>query len=216
MTSPDHVHHLVLDPARRHDDWKISTDFLPGYWSAMFSITTPVELVAGLTDALVRPASDEVAPTVVEILTDRGWAHTADGSGTQTLTSPDGIVQAEQRVSPFLGVRGWEFEAARHHGEYGPEQLLWRAYLDKDTPVHLLASVADAVSTATPVLRSRFAIDDSVHLAQGPEFAIGAEVLGAHKQRLAEARRLRPKPRLTTTPAAPALPRTASPARPAR
>ncbi|GAA2624528.1 hypothetical protein GCM10010425_20410 [Streptomyces spororaveus] len=216
MTSPDHVHHLVLDPARLHADWKINTDFLPDYWSATFTITTPVELVAGLADALIRPTPDEAQPTVSEILTGRGWAHTTDDSGTQTLTSPDGIVQAEQRVSSFIGVRGWEFVAARHHGEYGPEQLLWRAYLHEDTPAHLLTHLADALSTATPVLRSRFAIDDSVHLTQGTEFAIGGEVLAAHKQRLAEARRFRPKPRLTTTPAPPALPRTATPVRPAR
>uniref|UniRef100_A0AAU2K073 DUF317 domain-containing protein n=1 Tax=Streptomyces sp. NBC_00049 TaxID=2903617 RepID=A0AAU2K073_9ACTN len=216
MTSPDYVHHLNLNPASHDYAWKITTESLSGYRSSTFSITTPAEIVAGLTDSLTRPAPDEAQPTVSEILIGRGWAHTSDDSGTQTLTSPDGIVQAEKRISPFLGIRGWSFEAARHHGEYGPEQLLWRAYLDADTPAHLLALVTDAVSTTAPVLRGRFAIDDSVHLTQGAEFAIGGEVLAAHKQRLAEARRFRPKPQLATTPALPALPRTATPVRPAR
>lgn len=216
MTSPDHGHHLDLDPARRHYGWKISTEFVPGYWSATFSITTPVEVVAGLTDALIRPAPDEAVPTVVEILTAHGWAHTTDHTGTQTLTSPDGIVQAERSVSPFLGVRGWEFEAARHHGEYGPEGLLWRAYFDKDTPAHLLASVTDAVSTPAPILRSRYAINESTHLAVGPEFAIGTEVLAAHKVRLAQARRCRPRPEPPSVRTAAPAPPGRTPARPSR
>ncbi|MFI5982128.1 DUF317 domain-containing protein [Streptomyces sp. NPDC051555] len=207
MTSPDYAHNLSLNPASHHYAWKISTEFLLGYWSATFSITTPAEIVAGLTDALIRPAPDEAAPTVVEILTARGWAHSTNDAGSQTLVSPDGIVQAELRVSAFLC--GWEFEAARHHGEHGPEGTLWRAYFNEDTPTHLLASVADAVSTPTAVLRSRFEIDEGPHLAVGPEFAIGSEVLAAHKVRLAQARLTRPRP---ASPAA----RAAVPAAPDR
>ncbi|MFJ6783587.1 DUF317 domain-containing protein [Streptomyces yangpuensis] len=209
MTSSDHVHRLDLNLARRYYSWKISTEFGPGYWSATFSSAAPVEVVAGLTDALIRPAPNEAGPTVVEILTARGWSHTTDDTGSQTLASPDGIVQAELRVSTFLGVRGWEFEAARHHGEHGPEGLLWRAYFDEDTPAHLLASVTDAASTPASVLRSRYEINESAHLAVGTEFAIGTEVLAAHKARLAQARGCRPRP------APPAI-RAAAPAPPGR
>ncbi|MFE2140389.1 DUF317 domain-containing protein [Streptomyces sp. NPDC059456] len=216
MTSPDHGRRLDLNPAGQHYGWKISTEFVPGYWSATFSVTTPVEIVAGLTDALTRPAPDEAAPTVVEILTARGWAHTSDDTDSQTLASPDGIVQAVLRVSTLLGVRGWEFEAARHHGEYGPEGTQWRAYFDEDTPAHLLASVADAFSTPTAVLRGRFKIDEGPHLAVGPEFAIGAEVLAAHKVRLAQARRCRPRPAPPSVHAPAPAPPGRTPARPAR
>lgn len=111
---------------------------------------------------------------------------------------------------------GWEIEAAHYFGEHGPEQRIWRAHLDAATPAHLLAAVAEAISNPAPVLRARFKINDSAHLMQGPEFAIGSEVVSAHKQRLAETRRHRPKPHLTTAVTAPALPRTAAPARPAR
>ncbi|MFI1652751.1 DUF317 domain-containing protein [Streptomyces avidinii] len=216
MTSSDHVHRLDLNLARPYYSWKISTEFGHSYWSATFSAATPVEIVAGLADAVIRPAPDEAGPTVVDILTARGWAHITDDTGSQTLASPDGIVQAELRVSTFLGVRGWEFEAARYHGEYGPEGLLWRAYFDEATPAHLLASVTDAISTPTPVLRGRFKIDEGPHLEVGPEFAIGAEVLAAHKVRLARARLCRPRPAPPAVrAAAPAAP-SRTPARPSR
>ncbi|MFJ9551226.1 DUF317 domain-containing protein [Streptomyces erythrochromogenes] len=216
MTSPDHGHHLNLDLARPYYSWKISTEFGPGYWSATFSAATPVEVVAGLADALIRPTPHEAAPTVAEILTARGWAHTTDDTGSQILASPDGIVQAELRVSTFLGVRGWEFEAARHHGGYGPEGLLWRAYFDEGTPAHLLASVTGAVSTPEPVLRSRYAINESTHLAVGPEFTIGTEVLAAHKMRLAQARRCRPRPEPPSARTAAPAPPGRTPSRPSR
>ncbi|MCY0933839.1 DUF317 domain-containing protein [Streptomyces sp. H34-S4] len=219
MTSPDHAFRLDLTPTPSafHRWWRIDNNYGPGFWYATFNGDTPAEIVAGLTDALIRPEPEEPAPTVADVLTGRGWEHTTSETGSQKLTSPDAIVQVELYVSPSLGVMGWEIEAAHHHGDHGPEQRLWRAHLDAATPAHLLAAVAEAISNPTPVLRARFKINDSAHLTQDVEFAIGAEVVGAHKQRLAEARRHRPKPHLTTTAvAAPPIPSTAPPARPAR
>ncbi|WP_405421529.1 DUF317 domain-containing protein [Streptomyces erythrochromogenes] len=216
MTSPDHAFRLDLTPTPSSFTrwWRIDNNLGPGLWYATFNGDTPAEIVAGLTDALIRPEPEEPSPSVAEVLTGRGWEHTTSETGSQRLTSPDGIVHMELYVSPSLGVMGWEIEAAHHHGEHGPEQRMWRAHLDAATPAHLLAAVAEAISNPAPVLRARFKINDSAHLTQSAE--IGAEVVGAHKQRLAEARRHRPKPRLATAVAAPTLPRTASPARPSR
>lgn len=219
MTSPDHAFRLDLTPTPSsfHRWWRIDSNYGPGFWSATFNGDTPAEIVAGLTDALIRPEPEKPAPSVTDVLTGRGWQHTTSETGSQTLTSPDGIVQVQLYVSPALGVMGWEIEAAHHHGEYGPERRMWRAHLDAATPPHLLAAVAEAISNPTPVLRARFKINESAHLTQGAEFAIGTEVVGAHKQRLAEARRHRPKPRVTTTaPLTPPVPSTATPARPTR
>ncbi|MCY0942329.1 DUF317 domain-containing protein [Streptomyces antarcticus] len=218
MTSPDHRFRLDLTPTPSsfHRWWRIATNG-PGYWYAAFNGETPVEIVAGLTDALIRPEPEETAPSVAEILTGRGWQHTTHETGSQRLTSPDGIVQVELYVSSSFGVMGWQVNAAGHHGEHGPQERLWQADFDESTPAHLLAAVAQAISDPTPVLRARFKINSSVHLTQGQEFAIGAEVVAAHKQRLAEARRQRPKPpRTTAATTAPALPHATTTARPTR
>ncbi|MFG2979381.1 DUF317 domain-containing protein [Streptomyces sp. NPDC048331] len=219
MTSPDRAFRLDLTPTPSGYTrwWRIDTNHGPGRWSASFNGDTPVEIVAALTDALIRPEPEEPLPAVVDILTGRGWEHSSSETGSQKFASPDGIVQMELYISPVVGVMGWNVEAARHHGEHGPQGRLWRALLDEATPAHLLAAVAEAICSPAPVLRARFKINRSEHLVQGREFAIGSAVVSAHKQRLAEARHHRPKPSLTAIAVpAPALPAATAPSRAAR
>ncbi|MFJ7589458.1 DUF317 domain-containing protein [Streptomyces sp. NPDC097617] len=218
MTSPDHGHRLSLGPAGIDPYvWRIDNNYSPpAHWQARFGGSTPAEIVAGLTDAMIRPAPQEPAPSVTELLTSRGWQYTSAETGSETLASPDGIVEMTRYVSPLLGFMGWELDAGHQRGAYGPQQLLWRAHFDDATPAHLLAAVAAAVCDPAPVLRARFDIDSSDLLTQSAEFAIGDQVVAAHKQRLAEARRHRPKPPSTPSAPAPALPNTTTTARPTR
>ncbi|MCB5163659.1 DUF317 domain-containing protein [Streptomyces bambusae] len=194
MTSPDHSLRLDINFADRRSGWRVSPEFGHSYWSASFSTDTPVEIVAGLTDALIQPEPDTAASPVSDLLTARGWQHTTDEAGTQTLLSPDGTVQAELRVSPSIGVIGWQFTAAYRHGEYGPEGLVWRADFHENTPPHLLTAVTAAVCRTDPVLRARFDHVSSHYVSVDAEFAIGDAMVAAHKQRLALARRHRPRP----------------------
>ncbi|MFJ6934669.1 DUF317 domain-containing protein [Streptomyces globosus] len=194
MTSPDRSLRLDVDFAEERYGWRVSTEFGHSYWSASFSTSTPVEIVAGLTDALIRPEPDTPALPVADILTARGWQHTTDETRTQSLLSPDGTVHAELRVSPSIGVTGWQFIAASHHGEFGPRGVLWRADFRETTPPHLLSAFTAAVCHPAPALRARFDHASSPHVHVDEEFVIGDAMVAAHKQRLSHARRLRPRP----------------------
>lgn len=211
MISPDREHRLTVDPdpgLPRHW-WQIGSLDGPR-WYATFSGDTPVEIVAALTDALIRPVPEESALSVVDILSDRDWDYSVDERGGHKLLSPDGITMAELYVSRVSGVRGWNIDAARHHGPYGPEDRLWQAHLHHATPSHLVVAVARALVDPTPVLRSRWAIPSGQgqHLSVGAEFPIGEAVVAEHKKRLAQARRLRPKKAPGASPAPPVVPAT--------
>ncbi|MFG3348654.1 hypothetical protein ACGF1Z_26790 [Streptomyces sp. NPDC048018] len=80
-----------------------------------------MEIIAGLMDALVHPAPDNASGDMASILAGRGWKHTADAAGGHKGVSPDRTTVAERRVSPSMGLCGWEIEAARNSGPYGPE-----------------------------------------------------------------------------------------------
>ncbi|MFG2996569.1 DUF317 domain-containing protein [Streptomyces sp. NPDC048340] len=217
MTSPDRVHRLDLNPAEANYSWRISPESGHIYWSATFSAATPVEIVAGFTDTLARPAPfEESAPAVVERLAAHGWTQAADHTGSQILLSPEGSVQATPRDSPSAALAGWEFVAARQFGPYGPEGLMWRAHVSKAAPGHLVAALADAVSTPEPVLRARYDHACSPHVVAGPEFAISTKMLAAHKARVAQARRFRPRPAQPTVRTVAPAPAGRTPAAPAR
>lgn len=57
MKSPDLEHELVFKPSPHHYHgwWKVHSTLGPGHWYASFSGDAPVEIIAGLTDALVHP-----------------------------------------------------------------------------------------------------------------------------------------------------------------
>ncbi|KUJ68690.1 hypothetical protein ACZ90_17590 [Streptomyces albus subsp. albus] len=77
----------------------------------------------------------------------------------------------------------------------------------------MLGAVATARPDPAPVPHPRFAIDESPHLTVGREIVIGEQIVTAHQQRLAEARRHRcPTPPVAAKPA-PNTPVVASPAR---
>lgn len=203
MQSPDLRHELTFQPSAKswHNGWTVRSAFGPDYWYATFSGTAPVEIVAGLTDTLLRPEAEHTPGDIPEILAEHGWEHTTDEREGHRIVSPDRTTVVEQRVSPSMGRCGWDIEVARSHGPYGPEGRLWRAHLNIRTPAHVLAAVATALADPTPVPRPRFDIDEGPHLSVGREIDIGGPIVTAHQERLAEARRHRPrKPPVTTGP----------------
>ncbi|MFG2836419.1 DUF317 domain-containing protein [Streptomyces zaomyceticus] len=216
MQSPDQQHELLFKPSAQYTRnwWTVHSGFGPSNWYAAFSGSTPVEIVAGLTDTLLLPEPEETSrEDFAAILTTRGWKHTTDELGGHQIMSPDRTAMVEQLISPSMGRCGWEIEVARHRGPYGPEGLLWRASLDIRTPGHVLGAVATALSDPAPVPRTRFAIDESPHLTVGRETVIGEQIVTAHQQRLAEARRHRPSTPPVAAKPAPNTPVVTSPAR---
>ncbi|MFJ5546684.1 DUF317 domain-containing protein [Streptomyces sp. NPDC093225] len=212
LHSPDYSHQLTLAPKPGRPQqtwWRIRGPHGPAYWSAEFSGATPVEIVAGLTDALVQPPPGPLR-SPFDLLTSHGWRHHREADGSESAASPDEGVSMEWQVSPIAGTLGWAIEAV-------DGGFLWRASLDDNTPSHLVTSFARALANPDPVLRGRFEIPYGRPLKQEQEEPLGPKATAAHAARLAQARRHRPKAVLgTSPPGAPALPRTASPARSAR
>ncbi|GAA3389098.1 DUF317 domain-containing protein [Streptomyces roseoviridis] len=209
MQSPDQQHELVFQPSAQYARqwWTVHSGHGPDRWYATFSGSTPVEIIAGLTDTLLRPEPEkEPREDLAAILTGRSWEHTTDGLGGHRIVSPDRTTVVEQRISPSMGRCGWQIEVARTHRPHAPEGRLWCASLDIRTPAHVLGSVATALSNPAPVPRPRFAIDESPHLTVGREIEISEQIVTAHQERLAAARRHRPAATAVTTTPAPSTP----------
>ncbi|MFC9485996.1 DUF317 domain-containing protein [Streptomyces hydrogenans] len=206
MKSPGQEHDLIFKPSPHHFHgwWKVNSTLGPDPWYASFSGDAPVEIIAGLTDALVHPAPDNASGDMTSILAARGWTHTADADGGHKVVSPERTTVAERRVSPSMGLCGWEIEAARNSGPYGPEGFLWRASLDPRAPDHVLSAVATALSDPAPALRPRFEIDEGPPLHVSQEVEIGTRIVTEHRKRLAKARQHRPAPPALTTRTGPA------------
>ncbi|MFE3329023.1 DUF317 domain-containing protein [Streptomyces sp. NPDC059176] len=215
MQSPDQQHELVFQPSAQYPRqwWTVHSGHGPDHWYAAFSGSTPVEIVAAITDTLLRPEPGKVQEDFAAILAKRGWEHTTNELGGHTIVSPDRTTVAEQRISPSMGRCGWQIEVARHHGPYGPEGPLWSASLDIRTPAHVLGAMATALADPAPVPRPRFAIDESPNLTVGREIEIGEQIVTTHQERLAVGRRHRPTATPVTTKPAPSTPAVAPPAR---
>ncbi|MFA7764895.1 DUF317 domain-containing protein [Streptomyces sp. NRRL S-448] len=219
LHSPDDSHHLTLAPkpgSPFRPWWRIRSPHGPDHWSAEFSAAAPVEIIAGLTDALVQPALEHLH-SPWELLSARGWSYHRQSGGSESATSPDKAVSMEWQISPISGPLGWAIEAVDRHNLDRPG-LLWRANLDDNTPSHLVAAFTAALVAPEPVLRGRYEIPYGPPLKQEREEPVGPKAAAVHAERLAQARRHRPrKPRPTAgSPVPPALPLTSSPARPAR
>ncbi|MFF5491309.1 DUF317 domain-containing protein [Streptomyces virginiae] len=150
------------------------------------------------------------------MLTSHGWSHHRQSGGSESATSPDKTVSMEWQISPVAGTLGWAIEAVDRHNLDRPG-FLWRASLDDNTPAYLVTAFATALADPEPVLRGRFEIPYGLPLNQEQEEPLGPKTAAAHAARLAQARRHRVKPALSTSPSVPpSPPRTTSPARPTR
>ncbi|MBU7598880.1 DUF317 domain-containing protein [Streptomyces sp. P38-E01] len=107
-------------------------------WVAVFGRQTPVEIVAGLTDALALPRS-ALAPDVWVPLMKQGWQlSTTVGSTTATSRS---------------GARVQFLHRAGEEAMWWADARGWRASFTSATPLHLIAGFATAMADPEPVLR---------------------------------------------------------------
>ncbi|MEE4544039.1 DUF317 domain-containing protein [Streptomyces sp. V4-01] len=98
LAGPDMAVHLTLEPTAPDTSsacWK----FRACGWYAAFGGHTPVEILAGFSDALLPPAPDQPpAPDAIhDILTATGWNSDNDGQGTEFALSPDGYARMGPR-----------------------------------------------------------------------------------------------------------------------
>ncbi|PKT72325.1 hypothetical protein CW362_14650 [Streptomyces populi] len=148
MESPDRTVRIAYDPYVLPGGWTIhgQADGLNDKWSAYLGRQTPVEIVAGLTDALNRPRSAH-APNVWAPLEEQKW-HTRFEGQDYTATSPDGTTWMQYQQGPDGGVMWWT--GAKDRQGNG-----WTANFTPNTPIHLVQAFSAELASPDPVMRPR-------------------------------------------------------------
>ncbi|MEU8784823.1 DUF317 domain-containing protein [Streptomyces sp. NPDC048637] len=143
--SPDKSVRIGYDPFTQPGGWTISGKQTRRHeaWHAAFGQHVPVEIVAGVTDALTRPRSAH-APNVWAPLEAQSWK--MEQGQHVTARSPDGgaFVRFHQSAP---GQAHWWAGARNEHGR------VWEATLTPNTPMHLVQAFSTALADPQPVMR---------------------------------------------------------------
>lgn len=200
LSSPDQRALLRLEPDP--DDlmwWSVHhtrTSTTPA-WSATFGARTPVEIVAGFTDALIQPHAAPAGRDPYAPLLDQGWNPRPHASG---LASPDDLTTITH--NPEKGSAGW-LVTTRERRNGVP---LWRAFLSEHTPPHLIAGFTRALADPAPLARNPLHLPPSVSRSQTTRREVPAdEVARALEQRVQQLTAAS-EPAAGTPPRAPRVP----------
>ncbi|MFI7337144.1 DUF317 domain-containing protein [Streptomyces sp. NPDC050085] len=166
--NPQRTARVTYDPASAPPGWTIAGRTVDGTsWHVAFSMHTPAEAIAGLTDALTRPLSPlQEHLNVWAPLQQQNWS-TAQGRHF-TASSPDGTAAVQYRQTVNQDGRAeamWWAAARTEHGR------LWDATFSQHTPMQLIAAFTTTLADPRPLLRERgahpatkFAAAASVHM----------------------------------------------------
>jgi hypothetical protein len=158
LQSPDRRLRALYDPTSPPGGWAIqgaARGHQPAWW-AHFTPQTPVEIVAGLTDALTRPRSAH-APNPWEPLRAQEW-RTSTGPVHTAALSPDATAWLRwQQTSDGSAV--WWSGAKNERDE-----TMWDAHLSASTPLDLVTALATALASPEPVMRPRGMVPPSTRI----------------------------------------------------
>ncbi len=146
LSSPDQKALLRLEPDPDGRWWTLQHAPAPGRpaWFASFDARTPVEMIAGFTDALTDPTADQADNwDPQEPLLNAGWT---PAYSHQQLASPDGTVRVEADTTTGAW---WVDTALRDF-----RALLWQAHFSEHTPPHLITAFTTALTDPRPVPRT--------------------------------------------------------------
>ncbi|MFD9409407.1 DUF317 domain-containing protein [Streptomyces sp. NPDC059989] len=190
LTSPDHSLGLVLDPLSPHQAWSVGSAlmFVPGYWHAGFTRNAPVEIIAGLTDSLIRPAPAHAPTDVWETLAAAGW-NVSDGPRWREASAPGQGLKIKQVGSDNRDDDHfwWRIQAVEQSYR-GSVETVWSAALDQTTPPHIMAGLIQELVNPAALLRGSH--DHGAHhrATQGDVFTAGPQIVAAHSDRMDAAR----------------------------
>ncbi|MFI1890214.1 DUF317 domain-containing protein [Streptomyces jumonjinensis] len=191
LSSPDQRTMLRLEPDPDEPWWTLQhtrTSAWPA-WEATFGARTPVEIIAGFTDALIQPHGAPADPDPYAPLLEQGWTPRPHVSG---LASPDGLTTIMH--APEKRLEGWLVTAlARRNGV-----PLWRAWFGEHTPPHLVAGFTRALADPAPLARNPLHLPPAVSRSQTTRREVPAdEVARALEQRVQQLTVPRPLPPAT-------------------
>ncbi|MGW4441927.1 DUF317 domain-containing protein [Streptomyces sp. NPDC004682] len=146
MESPDRTVRLTYDPHVLPGGWTVrgAASGQDDDWWAHLGRQTPVEIVAGLTDALTRPRSAH-APNVWAPLAEQSWYAGFEGRH-YVAASPDGTAWMQYRQSPDGEAMWWS-------GAKDQQGNGWTARFASSTPMHLVAAFSAELASPEPVMR---------------------------------------------------------------
>ncbi|AJT62534.1 hypothetical protein T261_0845 [Streptomyces lydicus] len=196
LESPDQQLHLTLEPTapEERDTWWRVHPAAGSDWSAHFGGHTPVEIVAGFTDALTNAAP--LAKTDLwHVAASRGWAPRLSGTDRAALSPDETAILARFRVPVLSDTPIWRW-GAEVSVPLADERRrwIWGASIDEAAPAAALAGFVTALTDPAPLLRDEgqtpartFGYLNSTRSAASPE-----QHRRHHLQRLEDAQRTRP------------------------
>ncbi|MEV0445543.1 DUF317 domain-containing protein [Streptomyces spectabilis] len=185
LVSPDHRHTVTLepDPAPNGAWWRVRGQEADGRrWHTEFGAHTPVEILARLTDALLEPAPAQTPP-VWSPLTAAGWSHERDARGKEIARHPDGILTLKRWSAESGETFHWRAQAAVPNGGDGLKRI-WHAYLNDQTPLHLIAAFTSALARDEPVQRGMYDVPHTHLVTQEQRGPQGEQLAAEHEARL--------------------------------
>ncbi|KND28599.1 DUF317 domain-containing protein [Streptomyces stelliscabiei] len=147
--SPDRTVRIGYDPHTQPGGWTISghaTGTAPA-WHATLGRRTPVEVVAGVTDALTQPRAAH-APNAWALLEQQGWTSERGEDQSYEAVHPDNNSWLRY-CQDERGQAVWWAGARTEHGQ------VWDAVFTPTTPLHLIEAFATALADPQPVMRPR-------------------------------------------------------------
>ncbi|CQR61858.1 DUF317 domain-containing protein [Streptomyces leeuwenhoekii] len=181
MESPDRAVRVSYDPHALPGGWTVRGGARgdQSAWWAVLGRQTPVEIVAGLTDALTRPRSAH-APNVWAPLEEEHWSTRFEGRN-YTATSPDESTWVHFRQHED-GRALWWSGARDEHGNG------WTAQFAPSTPMHLVQAFSAALASAEPVMRPRGRVPRSGQIRTTSVSVLPSQLSAWQHARIAAAR----------------------------
>jgi hypothetical protein len=146
MECPERAVRITYDPYVLPGGWTVhgAANGHSDEWWAHLGRQTPVEIVAGLTDALSHPRSAH-APNVWAPLVEQDWHARREGKH-YTATSPDGSAWMQYHQSPDGEAMWWS-------GAKDKQGNGWTAQFSPSTPMHLVQAFSAELASPDPVMR---------------------------------------------------------------
>ncbi|MFF1420040.1 DUF317 domain-containing protein [Streptomyces sp. NPDC058280] len=201
LESPDRTVRIAYTPYGLPGGWMIhgaATGDQDEWWATL-GRQTPVEIVAGLTDALTRPRSAH-APNVWAPLQEQRW-RTPPNAGHVTATSPDGSAWVQYHQSPGGEAMWWS-------GAKDAQGNGWTAQFAASTPMHLVTAFVTALASPQPVMRPLGRVPHSTRIRTTSVSVLPSQLSAWQQARITAARATTwarntarsPRPRSTARP----------------
>ncbi|CAL9365660.1 hypothetical protein SUDANB105_00757 [Streptomyces sp. enrichment culture] len=181
MESPGRKIRLAYDPYTLPGGWTIHGQ-ASGHqdeWWVTLGRQTPVEIVAGLTDALTRPRSAH-APNLWAPLWEQRWTRPPNDEHV-TAVSTDGSAWMQFRQDPDGRAMWWS--GAQDEQGHG-----WTASFTATTPMHLVESFSAALASPEPVMRPRGRVPYSAQIRTTSVSVLPSQLSAWQQARITTAR----------------------------